>query len=144
MIKPEKSNKNHINKICLIGAQNRLNDLKEITVLSNKHRVAWLLKAITLIDLSTLSGDDCTSNVTRLCIKAFNPLPKKFIELCKIETNFFKELHVAAVCVYPARVGDAKSVLKKIDDKSHVALASVLFSCYWFSKWSISAINQSG
>lgn len=30
---------------------------------------AWLLEAISLIDLTTLSGDDTRSNVFRLCIK---------------------------------------------------------------------------
>lgn len=29
----------------------------------------WLLKAMTVIDLTTLSGDDTRSNVFRLCVK---------------------------------------------------------------------------
>lgn len=32
----------------------------------------WLLKVITLIDLTTLSGDDTPSNVIRLCHKVSN------------------------------------------------------------------------
>lgn len=38
-------------------------------VLENENRCAWLLKAVTLIDLTTLSGDDTAGNVSRLCYK---------------------------------------------------------------------------
>ena len=34
------------------------------------HQAAWLLKAITCIDLTTLSGDDTAERVQRLCAKA--------------------------------------------------------------------------
>src|SRR5213595_3122385 len=37
-------------------------------------QAAWLLRAITLIDLTTLSGDDTPGNVRRLCAKARHPL----------------------------------------------------------------------
>src|SRR5678816_3715385 len=37
-------------------------------------QAAWLLRAITLIDLTTLSGDDTPGNVRRLCAKARRPL----------------------------------------------------------------------
>ncbi len=37
-------------------------------------QAAWLLKAVTCIDLTTLSGDDTPSNVHRLCLKAIQPL----------------------------------------------------------------------
>lgn len=37
--------------------------------LTNEYRAAWILKAITLIDLTTLGGDDTESNVSRLCFK---------------------------------------------------------------------------
>jgi deoxyribose-phosphate aldolase len=37
-------------------------------------QVAWLLRAVTCIDLTTLSGDDTESNVQRLCFKAANPI----------------------------------------------------------------------
>ena len=33
-------------------------------------QAAWLLRAITMIDLTTLAGDDTPGNVTRLCAKA--------------------------------------------------------------------------
>ena len=37
-------------------------------------QAAWLLRAITLMDLTTLSGDDTPGNVRRLCAKARHPL----------------------------------------------------------------------
>ncbi|MEO7741302.1 MAG: hypothetical protein ABIR98_00005, partial [Usitatibacter sp.] len=37
-------------------------------------QAAWLLRAITMIDLTTLSGDDTPGNVRRLCAKARHPL----------------------------------------------------------------------
>src|ERR671921_2278988 len=37
-------------------------------------QAGWLLRAITLMDLTTLSGDDTPGNVRRLCAKAAHPL----------------------------------------------------------------------
>ena len=43
-------------------------------------QAAWLLRAITLIDLTTLSGDDTPGNVRRLCAKARHPLRDDLLE----------------------------------------------------------------
>src|SRR5213595_4070440 len=43
-------------------------------------QAAWLLRAITLIDLTTLSGDDTPGNVRRLCAKARNPVRSDLLE----------------------------------------------------------------
>src|SRR5690242_21799768 len=37
-------------------------------------QAAWLLRAITCIDLTTLAGDDTPGNVARLCAKARAPV----------------------------------------------------------------------
>ncbi|XP_026182316.1 deoxyribose-phosphate aldolase isoform X3 [Mastacembelus armatus] len=37
-------------------------------------QAAWLLKAVTCIDLTTLAGDDTPSNIHRLCLKAIQPV----------------------------------------------------------------------
>ncbi len=37
-------------------------------------QAAWLLKAITCIDLTTLNGDDTAARVERLCAKARRPI----------------------------------------------------------------------
>src|SRR5690606_17982096 len=38
------------------------------------YQLAWLLKAITLLDLTTLNADDAPGRVERLCAKARQPL----------------------------------------------------------------------
>nr|XP_055174895.1 deoxyribose-phosphate aldolase isoform X2 [Nyctereutes procyonoides] len=72
-------------------------------------QAAWLLKAVTFIDLTTLSGDDTSSNVKRLCYKAKYPIRE---DLLKALNMHDKGITTAAVCVYPARVSDAVKALK--------------------------------
>src|SRR5438034_7395114 len=43
-------------------------------------QAAWLLRAITCIDLTTLQGDDTSGNVLRLCAKARHPLRQELLE----------------------------------------------------------------
>src|SRR3954468_22966872 len=43
-------------------------------------QAAWLLRAITLMDLTTLSGDDTPGNVRRLCAKARHPVRDDLLE----------------------------------------------------------------
>src|SRR5688500_5416007 len=43
-------------------------------------QAAWLLRAITFIDLTTLSGDDTPGTVRRLCAKARNPVRADLLE----------------------------------------------------------------
>ncbi|XP_036764801.2 deoxyribose-phosphate aldolase isoform X3 [Manis pentadactyla] len=42
-------------------------------------QAAWLLKAVTFIDLTTLSGDDTSSNIQRLCYKAKYPVQEDLL-----------------------------------------------------------------
>jgi len=65
------------------------------------NQAAWLLRAVTCLDLTTLSGDDSFSNVQRLCFKANNPIRKDLIKAMGVESLNIK---VGAVCVYPAMV----------------------------------------
>ncbi|MBC7812532.1 MAG: deoxyribose-phosphate aldolase [Burkholderiales bacterium] len=74
-------------------------------------QAAWLLKAITCIDLTTLSGDDTPGNVRRLCAKARRPVRQDILE----KLDFDRELHVGAVCVYHNRIIDAVEALKGTD-----------------------------
>lgn len=61
------------------------------------HQTAWLLKAITCIDLTTLAGDDTRGNVKRLCRKARQPVRKDILEgLGVTDLN----IQTGAVCVY--------------------------------------------
>lgn len=71
-------------------------------------QAAWLLRAVTLIDLTTLSGDDTPGRVRRLCAKARQPVRPDLLEALGAESLRVK---VAAVCVYQAMVPTAVEAL---------------------------------
>ncbi|HEX7020140.1 MAG TPA: deoxyribose-phosphate aldolase, partial [Gemmatimonadaceae bacterium] len=71
-------------------------------------QAAWLLRAITLIDLTTLSGDDTPGNVRRLCAKARHPVRGDLIDATGAADL---GITVAAVCVYHAMVPTAVEAL---------------------------------
>ncbi|MFV2014827.1 MAG: deoxyribose-phosphate aldolase [Candidatus Heimdallarchaeota archaeon] len=70
-------------------------------------QAAWLLKAISCIDLTTLAGDDTPGRVKRLCAKAKQPVRKDILKAFEINN-----LTVGAVCVYHNRVEEATEFLK--------------------------------
>src|SRR5574341_2593546 len=72
-------------------------------------QVAWLLRAVTLVDLTTLSGDDTPGKVRRLCAKARQPVRQDVL------AGFGASglpIRVAAVCVYHAMVETAVEALE--------------------------------
>jgi deoxyribose-phosphate aldolase len=70
-------------------------------------QAAWLLKAITLIDLTTLSGDDTAGRVRRLCAKAMHPVRDDIMAALGVPP-----VTVGAVCVYHDMVAIAVDALK--------------------------------
>ncbi len=72
-------------------------------------QAAWLLRAITCMDLTTLSGDDTDERVRRLCAKARHPIQAEIEQRLGIEALGIK---VAAVCVYHTFVETALSALE--------------------------------
>jgi len=75
-----------------------------------KHwQAAWLLKAISCIDLTTLSGDDTAGRVRRLCAKARQPVRPDILENLGVE---HLGLTTAAICVYPTMVETAVQALE--------------------------------
>jgi len=72
-------------------------------------QLAWLLKAITCIDLTTLSGDDTEGNVKRLCAKARRPVKDEVLEALGASKL---PIHTGAVCVYHALVPTAVAELQ--------------------------------
>jgi len=40
-----------------------------VSTISKSNRIAWLLKAINFIDLTSLNGNDTSSTIERLCEK---------------------------------------------------------------------------
>jgi|TARA_B110000459_G_scaffold106197_1_gene117957 deoxyribose-phosphate aldolase len=81
-------------------------------------QAAWLLKAITLIDLTTLSGDDTEARVQRLCSKGKKPLNSSLSSILGVESL---DINVAAICVYHDMLAAAKKNLSK----SNINLAAV-------------------
>ena len=71
-------------------------------------QVAWLLKAISCIDLTTLSGDDTPGRVRRLCAKAKSPIKRDLVDSLDVEEL---DLNVGAVCVYHDMIAHAKAAL---------------------------------
>ncbi|HLV89094.1 MAG TPA: deoxyribose-phosphate aldolase [Candidatus Sulfotelmatobacter sp.] len=85
-------------------------------------QAAWLLRAITCMDLTTLSGDDTDERVRRLCAKAKHPIQQELVQKLGIESLAIK---VAAVCVYHTFVETALSALE--GSGIHVAAVSTGF-----------------
>jgi len=72
-------------------------------------QIAWMLRAISCIDLTTLSGDDTDERVKRLCAKARHPIQQELVEKLGIEEL---NLHTGAVCVYHLFVETARRALE--------------------------------
>lgn len=83
-----------------------------------QHQAAWLLKALSCIDLTTLSGDDTIRRVKRLCEKAKNPVRKDILKTLGVEKL---NITTGAVCVYHEMLEAASEYLKG----SGVELAAV-------------------
>ena len=85
-------------------------------------QAAWLLRAISCMDLTTLSGDDTEERVRRLCAKARQPIQQELVEKLGVEQLGIK---VAAVCVYHTFVETALNALE--GSGIHVAAVSTGF-----------------
>src|SRR5271166_5019915 len=81
-------------------------------------QAAWLLKAISCMDLTTLSGDDTEGKIYRLCAKARHPVRKELLAAMGVEDL---GITVGAVCVYPTMVAHAVRAL----EGSGIPVASV-------------------
>ncbi|WP_085786749.1 deoxyribose-phosphate aldolase [Ketogulonicigenium robustum] len=80
------------------------------------YQAAWLLKAVSLIDLTTLAGDDTADRVRRLCAKARQPIAADVLD-----TLGMTGLTTAAVCVYHDMIAPAVAAL----DGSGIPVAAV-------------------
>jgi deoxyribose-phosphate aldolase len=81
-------------------------------------QAAWLVQALTCIDLTTLSGDDTPARVRRLCAKARQPLSEDLLAALGLADA---PPTVGAVCVYPTMVASAVKAL----EGSGIPVASV-------------------
>ena len=82
------------------------------------YQAAWLVRALTCIDLTTLAGDDTPGRVRRLCAKARRPLSEELLSALELTQT---PPTVGAVCVYPTMVAPAVKAL----EGSGIPVASV-------------------
>ena len=108
-------------QVNLSAVERRTATLIKRRSVKKEYQAAWLLKAITLIDLTTLSGDDTYGKVDRLCEKAIHPLSFELQKLLEIPE---RSISVAALCVYHHLVKEAK---KKLKDRIPIAAVSTGF-----------------
>ena len=74
-----------------------------------KHQAAWLLRALSCIDLTTLAGDDTPGKVRRLCQKARQPVRRDILEALGASEM---GITTAAVCVYHNQIEVAVKALE--------------------------------
>uniref|UniRef100_A0A7S4UDS7 Deoxyribose-phosphate aldolase n=1 Tax=Paramoeba aestuarina TaxID=180227 RepID=A0A7S4UDS7_9EUKA len=105
-----------INKPCVNA---RAAELPGRRCVKKQHQVAWMLRAVQCIDLTTLSGDDTPGNVKRLCAKSRNAVQRETLDALGLPADF--TITTGAVCVYPNRVADAVKAL----EGTNIPVASV-------------------
>lgn len=91
------------------AVERRATTLTARRTVKKEWQIAWLLRAITCLDLTTLSGDDTQDRVRRLCAKAMNPVSDSVKAALGIEDL---PIQVAAVCVYHLFVETARRALE--------------------------------
>ena len=91
------------------AVERRVASLPGRRTVKKEWQAAWLLRAITFIDLTTLSGDDTRGNVLRLCAKARNPVREDLLRALGMADA---GLRTGAVCVYHSMVSTAVEALK--------------------------------
>jgi deoxyribose-phosphate aldolase len=79
------------------AVERRASTLSGRRAVKKQWQAAWLLKALSCIDLTTLAGDDTPSNVQRLCAKAKSPVRLDVLKAMGMQDE---NIHVGAVCVY--------------------------------------------
>ncbi|MBK8549196.1 MAG: deoxyribose-phosphate aldolase [Saprospiraceae bacterium] len=96
----------------------RASTLTKRRSVKKEFQAAWLLKAITCMDLTTLAGDDTSGNVHRLCAKAKNPVRKDILAAMGMENA---GITTGAVCVYHNLIPFAAEAL----EGSQIPIAAV-------------------
>nr|WP_244561889.1 deoxyribose-phosphate aldolase [Mesorhizobium australicum] len=102
----------------LSAAERRAATLTTRRTVKKAWQAAWLIRAIEVIDLTTLAGDDTPGRVRRLCAKARHPLRDDLVEALGLTG---RRLTTGAVCVYPTMVPTAVKAL----EGSGIPVASV-------------------
>lgn len=95
-------------RVNLSAAERRVATLAGRRSLKKDTQAAWLLKAATCIDLTTLAGDDTVGRVLRLCAKARSPIRSDILASLGMDG---RQITTAAVCVYHRFVAPAVEAL---------------------------------
>ncbi|HTJ93451.1 MAG TPA: deoxyribose-phosphate aldolase [Pararobbsia sp.] len=100
-------------RVNLSAVERRVATLSTRRTVKKDAQAAWLLKAITLIDLTTLNGDDTAGRVRRLCAKARQPLRSDLLDALGVDQLNLggRRLTTGAVCVYHRFVATAVDAL---------------------------------
>lgn len=91
------------------AAERRISALAGRRSVKKDAQAAWLLKAITCMDLTTLNGDDTAGRVRRLCAKAAHPVRDDLLQALGMQD---RGITTAAVCVYHRFVATAVEALQ--------------------------------
>jgi deoxyribose-phosphate aldolase len=91
------------------AVERRAATLRTRRTVKKEWQAAWLLRAVTLMDLTTLAGDDTPGRVRRLCAKARRPVRQDLLEAMGASQL---PIRVGAVCVYHAFVETAVEALE--------------------------------
>src|SRR5437588_1358706 len=96
----------HINRSAV---ERRAATISTRRTVKKEWQAAWLLRAITCIDLTTLAGDDTPGHVRRLCAKARQPVRQEILQALGVNDL---NVQVGAVCVYHNLVPVAVEALR--------------------------------
>ncbi len=84
-------------RVNLSAVERRAATIAKRRSIKKEWQIAWLLRAISCMDLTTLAGDDTPGNVKRLCMKAMHPVRQEILDGLDVGSL---NLTTAAVCVY--------------------------------------------
>ena len=74
-------------QVNLSAVERRAATLPTRRSVKKEYQAAWLVKALTCIDLTTLAGDDTPGRVQRLCAKAMRPLSDALLKGLGLEDS---------------------------------------------------------
>lgn len=106
---PELFNRIRINRSAV---ERRAATIAKRRSIKKEYQTAWLLKAITCMDLTTLAGDDTPGKVRRLCQKARRPVRQDILEGLGVGDM---NITTGAVCVYHNLIPTAVKALEGTD-----------------------------
>jgi len=95
-------------RVNLSAGERRVATLPGRRTVKKDAQAAWLLKAVTCIDLTTLNGDDTAGRVKRLCAKAASPVRQDLLDALGMGD---RKITTGAICVYHRFVSTAVEAL---------------------------------